>query len=71
MVSELDRQREIRALALLIVRMYGEDAPAQAAQHAKVMHDLGNSIGFSLWNRISRSAQDLLAKDRNPGAAVH
>lgn len=71
MASKLDRQNEVRALATLIVRMYGGDAPAQAAQHAKVMRDLGNDRGFSMWTRISHSAKDLLAKERDTSEAIH
>lgn len=70
MVSKLDSHTEVRALVTLIVKMYGEDAPAQAAQHAKVMQDLGNSLGSSMWCRVSQSAKDLLAKKGNPGAAI-
>ena len=71
MVSKLDGQTEICALASLIVKMYGEDAPAQAAQHAKVMQGLGNSSGSTMWNRVSQSAKDLLAKHRGLGAPIH
>jgi hypothetical protein len=66
MITELDIYRSARVL----IDQHGEDAPIWAAQKADAMLESGNLDGKRLWLKILKAVEDLLSKDRPPGATV-
>ena len=65
--SDLDIYRSARAL----INEHGEDAPIHAAMRADEMLKAGDMDGLAVWKRILRAVDELLAKERPEGAAVH
>jgi hypothetical protein len=65
-IADLDIYRSARVL----IDQHGEDAPIWAAQKADAMLESGNLDGKRLWLKILKAVEDLLSKDRPPGATV-
>ena len=66
MITDLDIYRSARVL----IDQHGEDAPIWAAQKADAMLESGNLDGKLLWLKILKAVEDLLSKERPPGATV-
>jgi len=67
MTSDLDIYRSARAL----INEHCEDAPIHAALRADELLKAGDMDGLAVWKRILRAVDELLAKERPEGAAVH
>ncbi len=66
MITDLDIYRS----AWVLIDQHGEDAPIWAAQKADAMLESGNLDGKRLWLKILEAVEDLLSKERPPGATV-
>lgn len=66
-VQTLNKERGLRAL----IDQHGEDAPIHAAMRADKLLKAGDMDGVTTWKRILRAVDELLAKERPEGAAVH
>jgi len=67
MIEDMDIYRSARAL----IDQHSEDAPIRAAQRADELLEAGDMDGLAVWKRILRTVDELLAKERPEGAAVH
>ena len=66
MITDLDIYRSAKVL----IDQHGEDAPIWAAQKADAMLESGNLDGKRLWLKILEAVEELLSKERPPGAMV-
>ncbi len=67
MTSDIDIWRSARAL----IDRHGDDAMIHAAMRANELLKAGEMDGVAVWKRILRAVDELLAKERPKGAAVH
>jgi hypothetical protein len=65
-ITDLDIYRSAKVL----IDQHGEDAPIWAAQKADAMLESGNLDGKRLWLKILEAVEELLSKERPPGAMV-
>ncbi len=66
MTSDLDIYRT----ANVLIREHGEDAALEAAQRADAMLEAGDLEGHAVWCQIVKAVEELLTKERPPGATV-
>ncbi len=67
MTSDLDVYRAANEL----IEQHGEDAPIHAAMRADELMEAGDMEGETVWLRIVKAIEDLLAKERPEDAEVH
>lgn len=67
MIDDLNIYRAANEL----IKQHGDDAPIRAAQRADAMLDKGDLDGLAVWKRILAAVDELLAKERPEGEAVH
>ncbi len=67
MTSDLDVYRA----AHLLIERHGDDAPIEAAMRADELAADGDMDGRSVWLRIVKAVEELLAKERPEGENVH
>ena len=64
--SDLDIYRS----AKLLVDQHGDEAPIHAAMRADELLGAGDLDGCAVWKRIVKATEELLPKERPPGASV-
>ncbi len=52
------------------VKQHGEDAPIAAAMRADAILEKDDLVGYAVFQRIVRAAEELLSKERPPGVSV-
>ncbi len=62
---------DVYRTATLMIREYGEFAPAGAFIKADQLRDAGDVQGREVWLRIARAAEELLSEDRPQDSVVH
>ncbi len=67
MTSDLDTYR----CAHLLIKRHGDDAPIEAAMRADKLMEAGDMDGRTVWLRIVKAIEELLAKERPEGEKVH
>ena len=63
--------RDIWRAAQLMVKRYGADAGAQAAQRADELATEGDHDGAATWRAIVRAIEELQRAERRPGEPVN
>jgi hypothetical protein len=63
--------RDIFAAAKLMIRRYGDDAAAEAAQRADSLLEEGDALGSAVWANITKAIEELLPKAPGPDEVVH
>ncbi len=66
MTSDLDIYRT----ANVLVKQYGQDAPIQAAVRADELLEAGELDGCAVFKRVLRAVEEMLSKERPPGASL-
>ncbi len=56
--------------ANVLVKHHGEDAPIEAAMHADELLEAGELDGCAVFKRVLRAVEELLSKERPPGASL-
>ena len=67
MTSDLDVYRT----ADLLIKQHGDEAPIHAAMRADELLDNGDLEGQTVWKRILKAVEELLAKSRPTDATTH
>lgn len=67
MLSDLDLYRA----AAVLVKGYGEDAPAMAAMRADAMLEEGDLEGYEVWRGILKAVEELLRVETGDGERVN
>ncbi len=65
-LQEIDIYRS----ANLLVSQHGDEAPIHAAMRADEVLETGDLDGCAVWKRIVKATEELLSKERRPGASV-
>ena len=65
MIPEID----IRRVADLMIRQYGESAQAESAKRADESAKIGDEGGAAVWRRVTRAAAELA--NTTPSGTVH
>ena len=66
MIPDLDIYRA----ANVLVKLHGQDALVHAAMRADAMLETSDVDGYGVFKRVVKAAEELLRKDRPPGATV-
>ena len=61
---------EIFRSAQVLVKQHGQDAPLQAAMRADELLDKGDLEGCAVFKRVLRAVEEMLSKERPPGASL-
>ncbi len=56
--------------ANVLVKQYGKDAPIQAAMRADELLDKGDLEGCAVFKRVIKAVEEMLSKERPPGASL-
>lgn len=62
---------EVYRTATLLIREYGELAPAGAFIKADQLRDKGDMQGEDIWRKVARAAEELLSEERPANSVVH
>ncbi len=62
---------EIYKTATLLIREYGDLAPAGAFIKADQLRDLGDTAGHGLWLSIAHAVEEILSTERPATSAIH
>ena len=62
---------DVYRTATLMIKEYGEFAPAGAFIKADQLRDVGDQIGRDVWLRIARAAEELLSEERPVNCVMH
>ncbi len=66
MIPDLDIYRS----ANVLVKRHGEEAPIQAAMRADAMLEAGDMEGCAALKRVLKAVEEMLSKERPPGASL-
>ncbi len=66
MIPDLDIYRS----AQVLVREHGTDAPIHAAMRADAMLEAGDLEGCAVFKRVLMAVEEMLSKERPPGASL-
>ncbi len=66
MTSDLDIYRS----AQVLIKRHGEDAPIEAAMRADELLEVGDLDGCAVFKRVLRAVEEMLSKERPPGASL-
>ncbi len=66
MTSDLDIYRT----ANVLIREHGQDAPIHAAMRADELLEAGDMDGCAVFKRVLRAVEEMLSKERPPGASL-
>ena len=64
-------ERDIYATAMVMVRRYGDDAGAEAAQRSDQLLGDGNMAGAAVWRRVVTAVEELARQAPREGEGVH
>lgn len=67
----MNREREIYAVAKILIREHGEHAPIHAAMQADELLDQGDLDGAAVWRRIVRAIEEMLRAEPDEDEIVH
>lgn len=62
---------EVYRTATLLIREYGELAPAGAFIKADQLRDKGDMQGEDIWRKVARAAEELLSEERPANSVIH
>ncbi len=66
MVPDLDIYRT----ANVLIREHGADAPIHAAMRADALLEAGDLEGCAVFKRVLKAVEEMLSKERPPGASL-
>ena len=66
MIPDLDIYRT----ANLLVKQHGRDAQIEAAMRADALLEAGDIEGCAVFKRVLKAVEELLSKERPPGASL-
>ncbi len=66
MILDLDIYRS----ANILIKRHGQDAPIHAAMRADAMLEAGELDGCAVFKRVLRAVEEMLCKERPPGASL-
>ncbi len=61
---------DIYRSAQILVNRHATEAPIHAAMRADEVLETGDLDGCAVWERIAKATEELLSKERPPGASV-
>ncbi len=61
---------DIYRTANVLVKHHGQDAPIHAAMRANELLDKGNMEGCAVFKRVIKAVEEMLSKERPPGASL-
>ncbi len=61
---------DIRRTAAVLIKQHGQDAPIHAAMRADELLEAGDMAGCAALKRVLKAIEEMLSKERPPGASL-